>query len=157
MREYHLSLFWSVSPRSTIRGRGAEICSNAVSVRHTDSISANYRRLWLLRGSIWILRLSIQPRRFWIIRVSKMESRSRWQRFANICKRIFAWPLLMLVKFYRACISPLLPSSCRFTPTCSAYALEALTKYGPIKGSWLTIRRLLRCHPWGGSGYDPVP
>lgn len=86
-----------------------------------------------------------------------MESRGRWQKFVNICKRIFSWPLLMLVKFYRACISPLLPSSCRFTPTCSAYALEAITKYGPIKGSWLTIRRLLRCHPWGGSGYDPVP
>ena len=63
----------------------------------------------------------------------------------------------MLVKFYRTCISPLTPASCRFTPTCSAYALEAITKYGPIKGGWLTLRRLLRCHPWGGSGYDPVP
>lgn len=86
-----------------------------------------------------------------------MESRSRWQKFKNTCKRLFSWPLLMLVKFYRTCISPLTPASCRFTPTCSAYALEAITKYGPIKGGWLTLRRLLRCHPWGGSGYDPVP
>ncbi|MBR2061170.1 MAG: membrane protein insertion efficiency factor YidD [Tidjanibacter sp.] len=86
-----------------------------------------------------------------------MESRSRWQKFRNTCKRLFSWPLLMLVKFYRTCISPLTPASCRFTPTCSAYALEAITKYGPIKGGWLTLRRLLRCHPWGGSGYDPVP
>lgn len=51
----------------------------------------------------------------------------------------------------------MLPPSCRFTPTCSAYALEALQRHGPFKGSYLTIRRLLRCHPWGGSGYDPVP
>lgn len=86
-----------------------------------------------------------------------MESKSAWQRFRSTCKRVFSWPLLILVKFYRNCISPLTPASCRFTPTCSAYALEAITKYGPIKGGWLTLRRLLRCHPWGGSGYDPVP
>ncbi|MBQ6605017.1 MAG: membrane protein insertion efficiency factor YidD [Tidjanibacter sp.] len=86
-----------------------------------------------------------------------MESKSAWQRFRSTCKRVFSWPLLILVKFYRHCISPLTPASCRFTPTCSAYALEAITKYGPIKGGWLTLRRLLRCHPWGGSGYDPVP
>ena len=62
-----------------------------------------------------------------------------------------------LVKFYQLCISPFTPPSCRFTPTCSQYALEALRKYGPLKGLWLTLRRLARCHPWGGSGYDPVP
>lgn len=61
------------------------------------------------------------------------------------------------VWFYRGAISPLLPRSCRFTPTCSEYAIEALRRYGPFKGAWLTFRRLLRCHPWGGSGYDPVP
>ena len=55
------------------------------------------------------------------------------------------------------CISPFTPPSCRFTPTCSQYALEALRKHGLLKGSWLTLRRLSRCHPWGGSGYDPVP
>ncbi|MDE6489654.1 MAG: membrane protein insertion efficiency factor YidD [Muribaculaceae bacterium] len=65
--------------------------------------------------------------------------------------------LLIPVHIYRAIISPALPPSCRFTPTCSQYAIEALRRHGPLRGSWLTIRRLLRCHPWGGSGYDPVP
>ena len=78
-------------------------------------------------------------------------------RFLQLCKRASALPLLVLVKFYQYCISPLTPPSCRFTPTCSQYAVEALKKYGPIKGSWLTIKRLSKCHPWGGSGYDPVP
>jgi len=54
-------------------------------------------------------------------------------------------------------ISPYLPPSCRYTPTCSAYGIEALKKYGPFKGSWLTIKRIASCHPWGGHGYDPVP
>ena len=67
------------------------------------------------------------------------------------------WLLCLPVLFYRAAISPMLPQSCRFTPTCSAYALEALRKHGPLKGLWLTIRRIARCNPWGGSGYDPVP
>ncbi len=65
------------------------------------------------------------------------------------------------IRFYRAFLSPLLPRSCRFTPSCSAYALEALQIHGPVKGLWLTVRRLLRCHPisWlgGSSGFDPVP
>ena len=72
-------------------------------------------------------------------------------------KKVLTFILLLPIYFYRACISPLTPPSCRFTPTCSQYAIEALRKYGPIKGSWLTIKRLLRCHTWGGSGYDPVP
>lgn len=67
------------------------------------------------------------------------------------------WLLCLPIYFYRACISPLTPPSCRFTPTCSRYALEAIKKHGPIRGLWLAIRRILRCHPWGGSGYDPVP
>jgi putative membrane protein insertion efficiency factor len=74
-----------------------------------------------------------------------------------LCKRILAFPLILLVKFYQYCISPLKPPCCRFTPTCSQYALQALRKHGPLKGGWLTLRRILRCHPWGGSGYDPVP
>lgn len=65
--------------------------------------------------------------------------------------------LCMPIRFYRRCLSPMLPPACRFTPTCSQYALEALQKHGPVKGLYLAIRRLLRCHPWGGSGYDPVP
>ena len=64
---------------------------------------------------------------------------------------------VFLITFYRAAISPLFPSCCRFTPTCSEYARQAIAKHGPFKGLYLAIRRLLRCHPWGGSGYDPVP
>ncbi|MDR1865210.1 MAG: membrane protein insertion efficiency factor YidD [Bacteroidales bacterium] len=65
--------------------------------------------------------------------------------------------LIALVKFYRYGISPLTSASCRYTPTCSQYAIEALQKYGTLKGGWLALKRILRCHPWGGSGYDPVP
>ena len=72
-------------------------------------------------------------------------------------KEILSLPLILLVHFYQKFISPYKPSCCRFTPTCSQYALEALRKYGPLKGSWLAFKRIIRCHPWGGSGYDPVP
>ncbi|NKC12873.1 MAG: membrane protein insertion efficiency factor YidD [Gammaproteobacteria bacterium] len=61
------------------------------------------------------------------------------------------------VRAYQLFISPVLPPSCRHLPTCSEYALEALAKHGAVWGSWLTLRRLFRCHPWGTSGYDPVP
>lgn len=72
--------------------------------------------------------------------------------------KILAAPLIFLVRFYQICLSPLKGAgTCRFTPTCSQYALEALRKYGPFKGSWLAVKRICRCHPWGGSGYDPVP
>ena len=72
-------------------------------------------------------------------------------------KILIAEALILPIKFYRRCISPMTPPSCRFTPTCSQYAIEALRKHGPLKGLYLAIRRILRCHPWGGSGYDPVP
>ena len=65
--------------------------------------------------------------------------------------------LLLPIWIYQKAISPYTPPSCRFTPTCSEYARQALLKHGPIKGLWLAVRRILRCHPWGGSGYDPVP
>ncbi|MBN2752709.1 MAG: membrane protein insertion efficiency factor YidD [Rhodospirillaceae bacterium] len=67
------------------------------------------------------------------------------------------WVLKLPIHVYRLGISPLIGPRCRFQPTCSAYALEALEKHGPIRGLWLTIRRLARCHPFGGFGYDPVP
>ena len=62
-----------------------------------------------------------------------------------------------MISIYKRCISPYMPPSCRFTPTCSTYAIEALQKHGPLRGLWLTVKRICRCHPWGGSGYDPVP
>lgn len=65
--------------------------------------------------------------------------------------------LLKLVRFYQVAISPMLPPRCRYTPTCSQYAVEALQKHGACKGSMLALRRICRCHPLGGSGYDPVP
>lgn len=64
---------------------------------------------------------------------------------------------IALVKFYRLVISPWMPSSCRYHPTCSQYSLEALQKHGALKGIWLTAKRILRCHPWSDGGYDPVP
>ncbi|MBM3912964.1 MAG: membrane protein insertion efficiency factor YidD [Sphingomonadales bacterium] len=65
--------------------------------------------------------------------------------------------LIALVRLYRSMLSPYLPPSCRYNPTCSAYALEALQRHGAWRGTWLTLRRLARCHPWGGHGHDPVP
>lgn len=71
--------------------------------------------------------------------------------------QIIVFPLVLLIRIYQATISPLLPASCRYTPSCSRYAIEALREWGPIHGGWLTLRRILRCHPWGGHGPDPVP
>ena len=66
--------------------------------------------------------------------------------------------LLALIRFYRKCISPCTPPSCRFSPTCSQYGLEAIEKYGALKGGWLTVKRICRCHPfYKGDWYDPVP
>lgn len=65
--------------------------------------------------------------------------------------------LTVPVRLYRAAVSPFMPASCRFTPTCSAYAIDAIEQHGAWRGTTLAVRRILRCHPWGGSGYDPVP
>jgi putative membrane protein insertion efficiency factor len=70
---------------------------------------------------------------------------------------IWTKPLIALVRFYQKFISPLTPPSCRYTPTCSQYAIEALQKHGVFRGGWLAIKRIGSCNPWGGSGYDPVP
>lgn len=72
-------------------------------------------------------------------------------------KAFLSWLLVLPIRFYQIAISPLLGPSCRFTPTCSEYARQAILKHGPLKGLYLAVRRLMRCHPWGGSGYDPVP
>lgn len=71
--------------------------------------------------------------------------------------QILSLPFIFLIKLYQWIISPWLGPSCRYTPTCSQYALEAFKKYGLIKGGWLTIKRIARCNPWGGHGHDPVP
>ncbi|MGB1090488.1 MAG: membrane protein insertion efficiency factor YidD [Oceanobacter sp.] len=76
--------------------------------------------------------------------------RAWWSRFGTAC-------LIGLVKLYQWLISPLLGSRCRFYPTCSHYAIEALQQHGPLKGSWLTLKRLGRCHPFHPGGFDPVP
>ena len=70
---------------------------------------------------------------------------------------ITSLPFIALIKLYQLIISPWLGSQCRFTPTCSHYAIEALKKHGPVKGLWLAIERIVRCNPWGGHGNDPVP
>lgn len=72
-------------------------------------------------------------------------------------KSWFSRPLIWLVRGYQLAISPLLPPSCRFHPTCSCYAIEALERHGPLKGVWLALRRVGRCHPWHPGGHDPVP
>lgn len=76
---------------------------------------------------------------------------------ANAVSRALAFPLILLLRFYRLAISPWLGVNCRYDPTCSRYAIEALQAHGALRGSWLAVRRIGRCHPWGGSGYDPVP
>ena len=75
----------------------------------------------------------------------------------KVIKKIAGSLLIFLVRAYQAMISPWLMPSCRYSPTCSEYAAQAIQKYGAFKGGWLALKRLLRCHPWGGHGYDPVP
>jgi len=71
--------------------------------------------------------------------------------------KILNYLLIVPIKLYQILLSPLIGPSCRFTPTCSNYAIEAINKHGPFKGFWLAIKRISKCHPWGDSGHDPVP
>ena len=75
----------------------------------------------------------------------------------NPVSKVFGKLLILPIRFYQRFISPLTPPACRYTPTCSQYAVEAIRRHGPVRGLWLAIKRISRCHPWGGSGYDPVP
>ena len=79
--------------------------------------------------------------------------RKIWDFFCKCLSSI----MIGFIKLYQVTLSPLIGRSCRYTPTCSNYGLEAIRKYGPFKGGWLTVKRVLSCNPWGGSGYDPVP
>ncbi len=72
-------------------------------------------------------------------------------------KKIILFPVIFLIRFYQIVLSPLMPATCRFVPTCSHYAIEALTKHGLFYGGYLGAKRILSCHPWGKTGYDPVP
>ena len=76
-----------------------------------------------------------------------------WRSF---CKGLAAI-MIGVIRLYQLTLSPLIGRQCRYLPTCSNYGLEAIRKYGPFKGGWLTLKRVLSCNPWGGSGYDPVP
>ncbi|HQW86080.1 MAG TPA: membrane protein insertion efficiency factor YidD [Flavobacteriales bacterium] len=72
-------------------------------------------------------------------------------------RRLLTAAMIGLIRLYQFTLSPLLPGACRYTPSCSAYGVEALRRHGPFRGGWLTLRRFLSCHPWGGHGHDPVP
>jgi len=78
-------------------------------------------------------------------------------KILHIIRRGAIWLMIIPIRIYQYTISPLLPNSCRHVPTCSQYAIEALRTHGIIKGTWLAAGRVLRCHPWGTHGYDPVP
>ncbi len=92
-----------------------------------------------------------------ILKTAKKVPTSHLIKSKYMLKKILIFPFIVLIKAYQSFISPLLKPSCRFTPTCSHYAIESLTKYGVFKGIILTIKRISKCHPWGKSGYDPVP
>lgn len=89
--------------------------------------------------------------------MDNMDKKPNKENFTASLQKIAQAIVLAPVYFYRWCISPLLPASCRYTPTCSQYMVEAVQKHGIFKGVWLGLKRIARCHPWGGSGYDPVP
>lgn len=72
-------------------------------------------------------------------------------------KKVWIAPFVFMIRVYQTLISPYTPASCRYSPTCSAYALQALRKHGLARGGWLALKRIFSCHPWGGKGYDPVP
>lgn len=75
----------------------------------------------------------------------------------SLLKKVIAFPLILFIYVYRYAISPLTPASCRHYPTCSAYSMQALKMHGPLRGSWLAVKRIAACHPWGSGGIDPVP
>jgi putative membrane protein insertion efficiency factor len=75
----------------------------------------------------------------------------------KVLKKILAFPLLLIVYIYKYAVSPLTPASCRHYPSCSSYSIEALRRHGPLRGGWMSVKRIASCHPWGSGGIDPVP
>lgn len=104
-------------------------------------------------------RVQRQKRLRWGLRLCELKKLPQRKKYNAMRKLLHFLAALLIapIRFYQRYISPLTPPACRFTPTCSQYAVEAIQKHGPFKGLWLAVRRILRCHPWGGSGYDPVP
>lgn len=90
-------------------------------------------------------------------RVPLSSLRTRLRPVTQPVRRVLSWPLIALVRAYQILISPLTPPSCRYYPSCSAYALTAVRRFGPLTGTWLAVRRVLRCHPWAAGGVDHVP
>lgn len=86
-----------------------------------------------------------------------MEVEKNKLKLIDLPKKALGLFFIGLIKFYQYAISPMTQASCRYTPTCSQYAVEAILKHGPIKGTWLAIKRIGSCNPWGGHGFDPVP
>ncbi|KAA3618639.1 MAG: membrane protein insertion efficiency factor YidD [Calditrichaeota bacterium] len=78
-------------------------------------------------------------------------------KIVRYISHVFAFSLIVFVRFYQMVISPLFPARCRYLPTCSEYMIDAVKIHGPLKGFWLGLKRFARCHPWGASGFDPVP
>ena len=75
----------------------------------------------------------------------------------NVTRSFLSYTLITLIQIYRMAVSPFLPPACRYYPSCSTYALLAIKKFGPVKGAWIGLKRIMRCHPWKPGGYDPVP
>ena len=89
--------------------------------------------------------------------VPAADARSLVRRVGRLLRRLPAFAVILLIRIYQVMISPLLPAACRYTPSCSAYALEAVQRHGALRGGWLAARRIARCHPFRPGGYDPVP
>jgi putative membrane protein insertion efficiency factor len=83
--------------------------------------------------------------------------RSKLKKAVALALMPLGFVLIALIKIYQYVLSPMMPPTCRYLPTCSSYAAEAVQRHGAIVGAWLALRRIVRCHPWGGHGYDPVP
>ncbi len=86
-----------------------------------------------------------------------MDSQAAPVKQNNVLSRLGSGAMIGTIRFYQGAISPHLPASCRYTPSCSQYGIEAVRKHGPLKGGWLALKRIGRCNPWGGHGHDPVP
>ncbi|HLP34617.1 MAG TPA: membrane protein insertion efficiency factor YidD [Amoebophilaceae bacterium] len=91
-----------------------------------------------------------------VLATSEVSKKGLATKCVSYCSKEGTWLCAVSISFYQICVAPWLLPVCRFEPTCSHYGKQALEKHGVCKGVWLTLRRLLRCHPWGGSGYDPI-